>query len=76
MADRDVAKRHPFRGLVGGLLLGLGLALLLLSYAVVPFGSATPWIVIGGFAVLGALWGLFGPRRRRGVVTTPQSAAP
>lgn len=71
MADAVVDRKHPFRGFFGGLLFGLGLALLLLSYAVVPFGSATPWIVIGAFAVLGLLWGLFGPRRRRLALPPP-----
>jgi hypothetical protein len=63
MADVAVQRRHPFRGFFGGLLFGLGLALLMLSYAVVPFGGATPWVVIGVFTVLGLAWGLFGPRR-------------
>jgi hypothetical protein len=64
MADPRRERRHPFRGFFGGLLFGLGLALLLLSYAVVPFGAVTPWVVIGAFTVLGLLSGLFGPRRR------------
>lgn len=64
MADGAAsARRHPVRGFFGGLLVGLGLALLLLSYSVVPFGGATPWVMIGVLTVLGLLWGLFGPRR-------------
>ncbi len=58
-------KRHPIRGLVFGLLLGLGAALLLIAYSVVPLGVATPWIVIALGAIVGLLVGLFGPPRGR-----------
>ena len=57
--------RHPLLGLIGGLLLGLGVALLLISYALAPLGVATPWVTIVVFAILGLLWGLFAPTRGR-----------
>jgi len=65
LAAQGVVRRrsHPFIGLIGGLLLGLGVALLLISYSVVPLGLATPWLVIALFVILGLLWGLFGPTR-------------
>jgi VIT1/CCC1 family predicted Fe2+/Mn2+ transporter len=57
--------RHPFVGLIGGLLLGCGVAILLITYAIVPLGVATPYVVIALFVVLGLLWGLFAPTRGR-----------
>jgi uncharacterized membrane protein len=68
LAAQGVVRRrsHPFIGLIGGLLLGLGVALLLISYSVVPLGLATPWVVIALFVILGLLWGLFGPTRGGG----------
>jgi hypothetical protein len=65
LAAQGVVRRrsHPFIGLIGGLLLGVGVALLMISYSVVPLGVATPWLVIALFVILGLLWGLFGPTR-------------
>jgi uncharacterized membrane protein len=68
LAAQGVVRRrsHPFIGLIGGLLLGLGVALLLISYSLAPLGVATPWVTIAIFLVLGLLWGLFGPTRGGG----------
>ena len=55
--------RHLIRGLLGGLALGLGLALLTLTYAKAPFGTLTPWIGIGAGVVAGILIGALGPVR-------------
>jgi hypothetical protein len=68
LAAQGVVRRrsHPFIGLIGGLLLGLGVALLLISYSIVPLGVATPWVTIALFVILGLLWGLFGPTRGGG----------
>lgn len=70
LAAQGVVRRrsHPFIGLIGGLLLGLGVALLLISYSLAPLGVATPWVTIAVFVILGLLWGLFGPTRGRGRV--------
>lgn len=70
LAAQGVVRRrsHPFIGLIGGLLLGLGVALLLISYSVAPLGVATPWVTIALFLILGLLWGLFGPTRGSGRV--------
>jgi hypothetical protein len=56
--------RRPISGLLGGLLLGLGVALLLFSYAKIAMGTlAVPLVVVLGM-VAGLLWGLFRPTRR------------
>lgn len=47
-------KRHPWRGLFFGLLLGIGLGLMAIIYGVYFAGPLTPWLLI----VLGMLIGL------------------
>jgi hypothetical protein len=63
-------KRHPIRGFIFGLLLGLGVAMVLISYSIIPLGIATPWVVIAAGAIVGLLLGLFGPPRGRPKPTT------
>ena len=59
-------KRHPFRGLLAGLLVGLGVSIMLLIYGKVTTESGWPVLTItGGFVVVGVLVGLFGPTRGR-----------
>ncbi len=57
-------KRHPIRGFFAGALLGLGVATMLLIYGKLVVSSSWPFLaVIGAFAGLGVLVGLFGPTR-------------
>ena len=56
-------KRHPIKGLIFGLLLGLGLALLAISYSLAPVGEITVECLVIAGAVLGLLWGLLGPAK-------------
>ena len=44
--------RHPILGFFSGLLLGLGIALLLISFAVIALGTLTPVVVTVAGAVL------------------------
>jgi hypothetical protein len=67
-------KRHPIRGFVWGLVLGLGVALILVNFAVIALGTLTPWVITLAFAVLGVLWGLFAPAKTKG--TPPMATAP
>ena len=59
------AKRHTIRGVIAGLLLGLGLAVLLLVYGKAPFGIATPYVCLGCGLVAGIALGVSGPTRTR-----------
>ena len=55
-----VVKKRPIRGLIAGLLMGLGAALMLVLFDVNVSGD----LVLAGGLVLGLVWGLFGPTRR------------
>jgi hypothetical protein len=50
-----VIHRHPLRGLFGGLLLGIGLALVLVQLSVTPLGTNTVVIIIALCTVLGLI---------------------
>ena len=47
-------KRHPFRGLFFGLLLGVGLGLMAIIYGLYFLGPLTPWILV----IVGIVFGL------------------
>ena len=55
-----MTRRHPIRGLLGGLLLGIGIALVLTQLSVAPIGQLTVLIVVALCTVLGliAAWAL------------------
>lgn len=52
---RTVKRRHPFRGLFFGFLLGLGLGLMAIIYGFYALGPLTPWILVIVGLVLGLL---------------------
>lgn len=59
-----MTRRHGWLGMLLGLVLGIGVALLLMSTSVLALSSLWPLVgVVAGGAVLGALWGAFGPAR-------------
>lgn len=64
-------QHHAVRGLLSGLLLGIGVALLLFSYAKVALGTLAFPLVIVIFTVLGLGVGLLGGDARRDAGTEP-----
>jgi hypothetical protein len=66
-----VKERHPFRGFFGGLLLGLGVALLLIFAGFAPMGELTPWIILVLGVVVGLLVAFAGPTRGRRIPRHP-----
>lgn len=67
--------RHWIRGIVGGLLLGLGLALATIIYAINPLGAITPWAAVGLGLLIGILL-IFIPSIRKGRRQPPVYTAP
>ncbi len=58
-------ERHPIRGALFGLLLGLGLAVYLILFKVISLGLVVPIFVIALSVVAGAAWGRFAPARTK-----------
>ena len=54
-------RRHPWRGLFAGLILGLGLAIMAILYGWYWLGPLTPWLLLIAAVVLGVLIS-FAPR--------------
>ena len=63
-SDRPVV-RHPFRGGFAGLLLGVGVALLGVSFSLFALGTLVPILVIVAMVVIGVLVGTLVPARGR-----------
>jgi hypothetical protein len=59
-------RRHPFLGLFAGLLLGLGIAVMLVIYGVVPISILVLVGLLVGGAALGLVLAYLAPARRRG----------
>lgn len=55
--------RHPIRGLLGGLVLGIGLALMMVQMSFTPIGEATVLVVLLVATLLGLLVSLLVPAR-------------
>ena len=71
-------KKHPIRGFLAGLLLGLSVAQVVIVFNVIALGTATPWIVVLACIVFGVLWSLVGPARRhrtKGTKAQPEPPA-
>jgi hypothetical protein len=62
--DTQAVKRHPVRGLLWGLLLGVGLTGLLILTNVVAIGTITPWVILIFCVLFGIAWGLFAPPKK------------
>ncbi len=62
-------QRHPVRGFFGGLLFGLGLAMLLFVFGVIPVTALLLGILALGFAVLGVVLAYVAPVRRSRAAT-------
>jgi hypothetical protein len=56
---------HPFRGIIGGLFLGLGLALATIIYGITTLGAITPWVALGVGLIIGIVF-IFIPSIRKG----------
>jgi membrane protein implicated in regulation of membrane protease activity len=67
--------RHPLRGALGGLLLGFGLAWLLVQLNFVPVGNLTVVVLLLASVLLGLLIALAAPPRGTPPPGTPTRTA-
>ena len=74
-APRGIS-RHPIRGALYGLLLGLGIATYLVIFSVITFGWLVPVIVTMLGVVVGVAWSLFAPPKGTAPPVTPASPPP
>jgi hypothetical protein len=58
-------KRRPVRAILGGIFFGLGLALLLVNFKVIAFGTLAPFVAFGIGVVVGVVIAFFAPPRPR-----------
>ena len=58
-----VKKTHPIRGILWGLMMGLGLSIVLVLTKVIPLDLVPMLIVLLVGTVLGTLWSIFGPAK-------------
>lgn len=63
------ARRHPVRGFFGGLLFGLGLAMLLFVFGVIPMTALWLGILSIGLAALGVVIAYVTPARSTRTIT-------
>lgn len=59
-----VKKRYPVRGLLWGILLGLGLTLLLVTFGVIGLDLIKMLITLIIGTGLGTVWSIFGPAKK------------
>jgi hypothetical protein len=62
--EQLVKKTHPVRGILWGLMMGLGLSIVLVLTKVIPFALVPMLIVLVLGTAVGALWSIFGPARQ------------
>jgi len=65
-----VKKTHPVRGVLWGLMMGLGLSIVLVLTKVIPFALAPMLIVLVLGTVIGTVWSIFGPAKHAKDVPT------
>lgn len=56
-------RRHPIRGALWGVMLGIGAALLLIGQKLIAFGTLGPIIVLVVGIAVGVLWSMFAPSK-------------
>lgn len=66
--------RHPIRGFLSGVLLGIGLALVMVQLSFVPFGGATVIVVVVAGAILGVAFAMLVPARGASTMETSPPA--
>ena len=67
-------KRRPVRGLIWGVILGLGLALIAIGQGMAALGTWPPFLLVVAGIVLGVLWSTLGPAKSAAPAATTPAA--
>jgi hypothetical protein len=70
MTSQTTLHRHPIRGVIWGLVLGLGVTGLLMVFSIIELSILNLIIYTAAVTVAGLLWGLFAPPKK------PKGTAP
>ncbi len=74
---QQVVRKHPIRGAIWGLLLGLGLAIYSILFAIIPWTDWVPLIlVVLAGVVIGVAWAYLAPAKKPGPPPAPSSPPP
>jgi hypothetical protein len=57
-------KPHPIRGILWGLIMGIGAAAIAILLKIIPFDLVWALVVLGGGILLGILWSTLGPAKK------------
>lgn len=69
------ARRHPVRGALYGIVLGLGLALVAIGRKLVTLDSIMPLVIVVVGIVIGVLWSMLGPAKNPKAPAPPEASA-
>lgn len=73
----STVKRHPIRGLLYGILFGLGLMMIVVGQGWAALGTWPPFIVLILGIVVSILWSTLGPAKKpKGMPPEPRSTMP
>ena len=63
-------RRHPLRGAIGGLLIGIGLSLVVVMLGLAPLGELTVVVIVAAFVAIGLVLSWVLPPRDAVLPTT------
>ena len=69
------ARRHPVRGALYGIVLGLGLALVAIGRKLVTLDSIMPLVIVVVGIVIGVSWSMLGPAKNPKAPAPPEASA-
>ncbi|MCP3936800.1 MAG: hypothetical protein GY708_15675 [Actinomycetia bacterium] len=64
MTAETTVKRHPIRGAIYGVVLGIGLALVAVGRKMITLDSIMPIVLIVVGIAVGVLWAMFAPAKQ------------
>lgn len=75
-SSQPTIKRQPIRGLLYGLMFGLGLAFVAIGQGFAALGTWPPFLLLLAGLVIGTAWSMFGPAKGAAAPAAPATATP